>query len=184
MNKFLKIGLSILFLDFICHSAQADIVLPAIAKQFAVSSVVPSYYSILLAICVLLIEAYFIKKLFEKNFLYGFGLSFFINLFSSILGIFITDILAFLTRKICMDIFGYSNMRVGTYLGMIPGYGITVLVEWFMLLAWAKLFCSDKFKPKNLFKLSLIMNFCSYLVLVLGILIADLITHGQNFQSF
>lgn len=183
MNKFIKIILPVLFLGFFCKETQADVVFPAIAHQFAASLVIPSYYSILLAIFVLLIEVYFIKKFFLITFLYGFGLSFLINLFSSILGLVIVTFLESLTREICMGIFSYSNMRLGTYLGMIPGYGITVLIEWLMLLTWAKLFCRNKFEPKNLFKLSLIMNFCSYLVLLFGILMADIITHGRSFHA-
>ncbi len=183
MNKFIKIILPVLFLGFFCKETQADLVFPAITHQFAASLVIPSYYSILLAVFVLLIEAYFIKKFFSRTFFYGFGLSFLINLFSSILGFVIVSCLESWARDISIGIFSYDNMRLGTYLGMIPGYGITVLVEWLMLLAWVKLFCRNKFEPKNLFKLSLIMNFCSYLVLLFGILMADIITHGRNFTS-
>ena len=146
-----------------------------------VSLVVPYYYSVLLAIAVLFTEGFFIKKYFQKNWVYGFGVSFLINLISSVLGFLILAFLEYPTRAICMGIFGYENMRLGTYLGMIPGYFVTVVVEWLFLLCWARLFCKDKFEPKKLINLTIIVNFFSYLVLLGGVFIADIMTHGQNF---
>lgn len=181
MSKFKRIFSTVLFVVFLCEKAQADIVFPAIAHQFAVSLVIPSYYSILLAVAVLIIEGFFIKRFFIKNWFYSLGLAFLINFASSILGVFIVSFLEFFTRSICMGIFGYANMRIGTYLGMMPGYVITVLVEWLLLLNWTLLRCKNRFESKNLFKLSLMMNFSSYLILLLGIFLADILTHGKNF---
>jgi hypothetical protein len=183
MKKFTKILLSVLFLGLLCGKAQSNVVFGNALHEFSVSLIAPLYYLILLAIFVLFAEGYFIKKFFFKKILYGFGLAFLINFFSSILGVFIVNFLNFLTRHICGLFFGYSTMKLGTYIVMIPGYVITVLAEWLLLLVWAKLFCKNKFEPKNLFKLSLIMNFCSYLVLLLGIFLVDIITHGQNFEA-
>ncbi len=184
MNKIIKTPLLVLFFILICQKAQADIVFPAIAHQFMVSLVIPSYYSVLLAIFVLLIEAFFIKRFFQKNWIYGFGWAFLINLISSIAGIFIVTFLEGMTRDICMGVFGYHNMRLGTYLGMIPGYFITVLMEWLLLLLLTKLFSKNKYEPRNLFNLSLMMNICSYLLLLAGIFLADIMTNGQNFKTY
>ena len=184
MKKNNKILLLLLLSSLVCQKSQADIVFPAIAHQFMVSLVFPSYYSVLLAVLVLLIEGFFIKKYFGKNWIYGLGLSFLINLISSVFGVFVVTFLEFPTRAMCMGIFGYQNMRLGTYLGMFPGYFLTVLVEWLLLLCWAKLFSKDKFEPKNLLNLSVMMNFFSYLVLFFGVFIADIVTHGQNFKTY
>ena len=181
-QKNLTIILVIIFTLSYIRSAHADLAFPAISHQFAVSMVIPAYYSIVLAVLILFIEGYFIKEFLLKSWIYGFGVSFLINLFSSILGIFITSFLEVMTRGICKGIFGYNNMRLGTYIGMIPGYGLTVLVEWLMLLCWVKCLCKNKFEPKNLFILSSKMNFFSYLILLAGIFIADVMTKGQNFR--
>lgn len=184
MNKIIKTPLLVLFFILICQKAQANIVFPAIAHQFMVSLVIPSYYSVLLAVLVLLVEAYFIKKFFQKNWIFALGWSFLINFISSIAGVFIVTFLEYPTRALCMGIFGYSNMRLGTYLGMVPGYFITVLIEWLLLLLLTKLFFKNKYEPMNLFNLSLIMNICSYLLLLAGIFLADIMTNGQNFKTY
>lgn len=186
----LKSGISILlttgFVCLLCESAQADLVFPAIVNQFMISGVVPSCYSVILAILVLLIESYFLNKFWNKNWFVSFVLAFMINLLSSIAGIFILMRywFLFIPREITSGIFEYTNMRLGTYLGMIPGYFLTVLVEWILLMLLAKIFFRGKSGLKPLLKLSATMNAFSYLILLLGIAIADILTKGQNFKSF
>jgi hypothetical protein len=174
--------LLLLFFIFLSEEAHADIVFPAIAYQFMVSFIVPSYYSVLLAVLVLLVEAFFMKKFLSRTGAESLGLSFLINLFSSILGFFIVTFLEPFTREIVMGIYGYSNMRMGIYFGMLPGYVITVLVEWLFLLGWVKWVYRVKYEAKDLIKLSLIMNFFSYVILLGGVFFAAMITQGQNFQ--
>ena len=184
MRKIFKVTLFVLSLSCICQQAWADIVFPAIAHQFMVSLVVPGYYSVALAISVVFTEAFFIKRFFQRGWVYGLTLSFLINLVSSIAGVFIVSFLEAMTRNVCRGIFGYSNMRLGTYLGMIPGYFITVVLEGGLLLIWAKLVYKNKFTAKGLVSLSSAMNLCSYLILALGILLANIATHGKNFKTY
>ena len=183
MRKFSQILFLSLALIAISKEAQANLVFPAIAHQFMVSLVVPSYYSVVLAILVLFVEALFIRKFFQRGWIYSFGLSFFVNLTSSIVGVFVVTYLEGMTREVCRGTFGYSNMRLGTYLGMIPGYFITVVLEGMLLLGSSKLF-GINLNTRGIGKLSFMMNLCSYTVLFLGILFADLLTGGQSFKTY
>jgi len=178
--KMLMIVFSLLFFS---TKAYADIVFPAIAHQFMVGMVVPSYYSVIMAVLILLIETFFIQKLFAINYIISFIVSFIVNLISSILGVFIVGFLELGTRYICMGLFGYSNMRLGTYLGMIPGYLLTVLCEAALLFQIA-LMIKKKVKTTECIKTSAIMNFLSYLIILIGVIIADIVTKGANFKTF
>jgi len=165
------------FLLFKATNVYADIVFPAIANQFAVSFVVGSYWSVVMALLIVLIEAIFIKQLLSLNYLIAFIYSFIINLISSAVGILITSIPYY-----GENIFAYDNMRFGTYLGLIPGYILTVLLEG-LLLILCVLLLKRKKKALDCFKTSALMNFCSYLILLIGIIIADVVTKGNNFPK-
>ena len=164
-------------------SSYADLVFPAIAHQFMISLVVPSYYSVIIAVLILLVESFFIQKILVINYIISFIISFIINLISSIAGVFIVTLLEGWTRDICMGLFGYSNMRLGTYLGMIPGYILTVLLEGVLLFLIA-LIIRNKQKIISCMKTSAIMNCCSYLIILIGVIIADIMTKGANFKTY
>ncbi|MFA5200469.1 MAG: hypothetical protein WC442_06180 [Candidatus Omnitrophota bacterium] len=182
--KVLK-GLLFTFLGilFFTESLYADIVFPAIAHQFMVSLVVPSYYSIVLAVLIILVETFFIQRLFTLNFIISVILSFIINLISSVAGVFTVIFLEVWTRDICMGIFGYSNMRLGTYLGMIPGYVLTVLLEGILLFLITPII-RKKLQIMDCIKTSALMNVCSYLIILIGVALADIITKGANFKTY
>ena len=184
MRKTLRALVLVSLLVSICRQAEANLVFPAIAHQFMVSAVVPGYYSVVLAILIVFAEAFFIKRFFQRGWVYGLILSFLINLFSSIAGVFIVTSLEGMTRNISMGIFGYADMRLGTYLGMIPGYLITVVLEGFCLLGWTILVRRELLATRRLVNLPFLMNLVSYLILSLGILAADIATNGQNFKTF
>ncbi|MDD5596107.1 MAG: hypothetical protein PHY94_07710 [Candidatus Omnitrophica bacterium] len=164
--------------------AYANVVFPAIANQFMISTVVRSYYSVLMAILILFIEAIFIRKLFSINFIWSFIISFVINLLSSIAGMALTG-LTFGSGRLTgiAGILGYKNMRLGTYLGLIPGYFLTVILEGCLLILVA-LVINSKVKRASIFKTSMTMNLFSYLVILVGIIIADIATGGKVFNTF
>ena len=177
MKKILFVLMALLFST---QMAYADIVLPAIANQFVVMFAFAGagwWCAIIVAFLILIVETFFIKKLLSLNSSSAFGYSFAINFVSSVAGLVIT-LIPFSSGK---NIFAYGDMRLGTYLGMIPGYVITVLIEW-LLLIW----CSEALKRNNkkfdCFKTSGGMNFCSYLILLVSLIIADVLTKGQNFH--
>ena len=159
-------------------NAYADVVLPAIANQFAVTFAFAGagwWCSIIIGVLILIVETFFIKKLLSLNFSSAFGLSFAINFASSFAGILITSF-TFHGK----NIFAYGNMRFGTYFGMIPGYAFTVLFEGLFLILCSSLLKRSK-KAVNCYKTSAVMNFFSYLILLVSLIIADL-TKGQNFH--
>lgn len=173
----------LLFL-FLLKSARANIVFPAIAHQFMVSVVVPSYYSVIMAVLILTIEAVFIGKLFSINFARSFVFSFIINLLSSAAGAVITSI--FLGRGSLSGlagVFAYRDMKLGTYLGLFPGYVLTVIFEWFLLLL-APVAAKSMLRRGLIFKTCVIMNLSSYIILILGIFLADVLTGGEVFKAF
>jgi hypothetical protein len=168
--------------------AYANVIFPAIARQFMVSMVVPSYYSVAMAVLILLIEAFFIHKLFTVNYIISFVISFIINLISSVVGAFLTGaIFGVGGREGILGILGYNNMRLGTYLGMLPGYVLTVLLEGLLLFLiglMVNLIIKRKISMAACMKTSAIMNFFSYLVIIVGVFIADLVTKGANFKTY
>lgn len=155
----------------------ADIVFPAIANQFAIAFVVGFYWSVVMALLILFIETVFIKNLLSLNYFTAFIFSFIINLISSVAGVVITAI----PFGHGGNIFAYGNMKFGTYLGLIPGYILTVLLEGLVLVICVLLLKREK-RALDCFKTSAWMNFCSYLVLLVGIIIADVLTKGNNFN--
>jgi len=173
LKCFLIATLGILFFS---KTAHADMVFPAIAHQFMIISVIPSYWPIVMAALILIVEAFFIKKLLSISFILSLINSFAINLISSIAGIFITNVFS-------SGIFAYDNMRAGTYLGLIPGYILTVLLE-AALLFLITLLIKQKLKVDSLIKTTMTMNFFSYLIILLGMIIADIITKGANFSTY
>ena len=156
--------------------AHADIVFPAIANQFAVTFVIGFYWSILIALLILVIETFFIKKLLNLNIFPTIVFSFGVNLLSSIAGVLIAS---FAVHG--KNIFAYGNMRFGTYLGMIPGYGFSVLIEGLLLIVCASLL-KRSVSLSNCLKISASMNLCSYMLLLLSIFIADFVSKGQVFN--
>ena len=104
----------VLFLLFMASNVYADLVFPAVANQFAIAFVVGFYWSVVMALFIVLIEAVFIKNLLSLNYFIAFLVSFIINFISSVTGIIIS---AFFGGN---NIFAYGNMRFGTYLGLIP----------------------------------------------------------------
>ena len=163
---------------FLCGKAHANIVFPAISHQFMISTVVQSYHSVLMAIMILLVETYFIQELFSCKFIAGFALSFLINLASSLAGIFLLA-LPFAGA----NVLAYGNMRMGTYLGLVPGYIFTVMIEILLLFIIAKAI-KQKIKGRELVKTAVIMNFFSYVIIVAGIAIADYLTKGEIFKTY
>lgn len=173
---------TIVMLLFYVEEAYANVVFPAIAHQFMVSMVVPSYYSVVMAVMILLIEAFFIRKVLTTNYIISFVISFVINLISSVIGAFLTGaIFGVGGREGIFGILGYSNMRLGTYLGMFPGYVLTVLLEGLVLFLVA-LLIRRRSKMTACMKTSAIMNFFSYLVILIGVLAADVITKGASLK--
>ena len=73
-------------------------------------------------------------------------------------------------------------MRLGTYLGLIPGYVSTVLLEG-LLLFLITLVIKRKPLMTISMKTSAIMNFFSYMIILFGILIVDFMTKGANFEG-
>ena len=82
-----------------------------------------------------------------------------------------------------MGVFSYGNMRLGTYLGLIPGYILTVLLEGVVLFLIARVI-KRKVKIIDCAKTSMFMNFFSYLVILAGIFIVDFFTGGKYFQTY
>lgn len=174
----------LLFCLFLTEIAYANIVFPAIAHQFMVSMVVRSYYSVVMAVLILAIEAFFIRRLFLINFIWCLILAFTINLISSVFGVILTSV--FFGRGDLVGIsgiLGYKDMRLGTYLGLIPGYVITFVLEGFLLALFA-LLIKRKLKLTSIFRASIVMNLFSYIVILLGVFIADIATRGQVFRTF
>ena len=178
-----------LCLLFFVKNSYADMVLPAILHQFMISMIVPFYYSVILAVLIVSVETFFLQRLFTTkkslfNFILNFVLSFIINLLSSILGALILVLLNEHRGDIFSGVFGYADMRLGTYLGMIPGYALTVLIEGILLFLIAQiinLIIERKLKFISCMKTSIIMNCCSYLILLIGVIIVDIMTKGSNF---
>jgi len=159
----------------------ANLVFPAIADQFAVGTIVPFYYSIVLAVLILSIEAFFIKRLFLINNIRSFIISFIINFISSVAG----TLWAALTFGAGQEGFlailkGYEHTRIGTYLGLIPGYLFTFIFEGFLLILIG-VCIKNKIGLKRAFKTSVLMNLYSYVILLIGIFIADIISKGRVF---
>jgi len=156
--------------------AHADVVFPAISKQFAVTLVLGNYWAFLMAVTILAIEAVFIKKLFSCHIVVAFIASFGINFISSFVGI-LLSIFSFSGNHI----FAYGNKRLGAYLGMGPGYVMTVIIELIVLLIVMNAL-KQKIRFLACLKTSILMNFCSYALLLAGIFIADVLTHGDAFR--
>jgi len=177
MKKIATATTILILVLFYTNNVYADLVFPAIANQFMVAFVVGFYWSILIAVTILIVEACFIKKLLSVKLFQAFWYSFLVNLGSCIVGIIIVTI-PFSGGR---NIFSYGNMRLGTYLGLIPGYILTVLIEGLLLIACAK---TQKLNLKKVdcFRTSAVMNFFSYLILLVCIMIADSLTKGQNFH--
>ncbi|MBF0387532.1 MAG: hypothetical protein HQL20_06715 [Candidatus Omnitrophica bacterium] len=119
-------------------NVSADLVLPAIANQFAVSFAFIGagwWCSIIVGLLIVLVEAHFVKRLLTIKLPLAFVLSFMINFVTSVVGIMIAAF-AFSGQ----NIFAYGDMRFGTYLGMIPGYVFTVLIEGLLLLGCSAMF--------------------------------------------
>lgn len=176
--------LALLFSLFFIGEACANIVFPAISHQFMISMVVRSYYSVVMAVLILIVEAFFIRKLFAVNFIWSFLVSFAINLISSLIGIILTGVLfgkGSLTG--IFGVLGYRNMRLGTYLGLVPGYLLTVILEGLLLVLIA-LLVRKKLGIRAIFKTSLVMNVYSYIIIALGVLIADIISKGAVFKTY
>ncbi len=127
---------------------------------------------------ILLIETYFIQELFSCKFIPGFVLSFLINFASSLAGIFLLAL-----PFVSANVLAYGNMRLGTYLGLVPGYLFTVIIE-ILLLLFIVFSLKQKVKNKEVIKVSFIMNFFSYVIIVTGIAIADYLTKGEIFKTY
>lgn len=169
------------FLLLISHDrAYANLVFPAIAQQFMVSGIIPAYWSIVMAALILIIETVFIKKLLLLNLFFSFLTSFAVNLLSSVCGIIIVSMLPIHLKG---NILSYGNMRLGTYIGLLPGYILTVCLEGLLLIVLSKIVLK-KVKKTTCMRTSMIMNLLSYAVLLMGIFTADILTHGQNFVTF
>ena len=153
--------------------AFADMILPAIVYQFLGAGFGPSAFPIALAI--LFIEAYFIKRLLTVRNIPAFIVSFWVNLISSAVG------LVVLWTFFAKGMFGWDNMKLGVYIGMIPGYILTVMFEC-MLLIIAGLILRKKLSIEASLKISLEMNFYSYALLTVTVLVADLVTKGRFFD--
>lgn len=172
---------NLLFL-FNLSIAYANIVFPAVANQFMSATVLGGpYLTVSVALLILLVETFFIKRLLCSNYLAAFCVSFAINFISSVAGIFGSVFISgYLENK---NIFAYGNMRLGTYFGLIPGYVLTVLLEW-VVLTMFKMALKLKKTDLDCLKTSVIMNLYSYIVLFAGILIADILSSGQNFRAY
>jgi len=175
--------ITVVMVLFCVRDSYANLVFPAVAHQFMVSLVIPSYWSIVMALLILIVETFFIKKLFTVNYIISFIFSFIINAISSIAGAFIVTFFEFPARKISGGIFAYANMRLGTYVGMVPGYILTVLLEGVLLFLIA-LIMKKKLKMSPCMKTSAIMNCFSYLIIIIGVIIADIMTKGANFKTY
>ena len=66
LRRFFITALGVLFF---VRNSYANIVFPAITHQFMISAVVRSYWSIVMAISILIIETFFIQKLFAINYI-------------------------------------------------------------------------------------------------------------------
>ncbi|MCK9573048.1 MAG: hypothetical protein M0R20_01415 [Candidatus Omnitrophica bacterium] len=182
-TKILKISLiAILGVLFFIKNSYADMVFPLISHQFIVRLAVPPYYSIIMAALILLIEVFFIRNLFATSYIISFFFSFIVNLISSIAGVFIIFCLDLLVL-IGIELFSYFTMRLGIYLGIILGYVLTVLLEGVLLFPIA-LVIKKRVKMSSCMKTSAIMNLCSYLIILIGVIITDIFTKGANFQIY
>lgn len=179
MIKNILLPITALLFIFLHSNAYANMTFPAIAHQFMVSNVVPFYYSVLIAILILAIETYFIKKLLSCRLIQGFTLSFVVNLASSIVGLLLSGIILAIS-PLAARYLGYGNMRLGTYLGLMPGYILTIIIEGIFLLVIAHLMHKEV-PRKAVFRISVFMNLFSYFVLLAGILISDILTKGEIF---
>lgn len=173
-KRFITCSLVSIFAYVLCKEAYANMIFPAVSRQFA-SYFVTGYYSIAIAIAILAIEARFLQKLLSFRYVWAFVLSFICNTISSFSGFYWSTIFP------NSSIFAYGNMRLGTYLGLIPGYALTVVVEGIFLTV---LFCliTEKTRPRTVFKTSMIMNLASYGILLIAILCADWLSHGKIFS--
>lgn len=149
--------------------AHANLVLPAIANQFAVSFAVPFYWSVALAVLILVVEAVFIGRQLALDFISSFVAAFLINLATSVLGV-VVSVIPFGSGK---NIFAYGDMRFGTLAGMVPGYVFTVLVEWGLLLLGSKISARGR-SADGCFKTSAVMNLYSYALLAGAVILADM----------
>ncbi len=175
MKSWFIFSLMLLLILFSASVARANIILPAVANQFAVSFVVSFYWSVLLALAILSIETLFIRNCLSIKIAASFFVSFLLNFASSVAGVFI------MSMTFVIPVFQYENMRLGTYLGMVPGYLLTVLLEGIILLLIVWIFRKKK-TAAGVMKVTAIMNFFSYLLILTGVLLADVLTGGKNFQ--
>jgi hypothetical protein len=178
INNMLMGILAISFSFIFCDKTHANIVFPAIAQQFMASVVIRSYWSVVLAALIVIIETIFLKRLLSLNSGFSFLASFAVNLISSVCGIIIVTVLPIYHKG---SILAYSNMRLGTYLGLLPGYLLTIVLEG-LVLVWIARLIAKKVNISRCMKMSAIMNLISYLILLVGIVIADVMTGGQNFK--
>ncbi|MDD5596135.1 MAG: hypothetical protein PHY94_07855, partial [Candidatus Omnitrophica bacterium] len=124
------------------------------------------------------------RSLFSMNFIWSFIISFLLNFISSIAGVVLTSLVFGSSRLSGIaGVLGYKNMRLGTYLGLIPGYILTVILEGCLLILIA-LMVDNKIKKAAIFKTSVLMNLFSYIIIFIGIIIADIATGGQVFKTF
>jgi hypothetical protein len=179
MEKKTLIIVILLFLLGLSSEAYANIVFPAISHQFTITVIIGRSPSLFVAILILLVEAMFIKKLLSMAFLKAFALSFLVNLITSVIGFFLLSF-AFSGSG---HIFTYGNMKLGTYLGLIPGYILTVLIEGF-LIKLLPLIRRKNIGFKSAFKTVAIMNAASYAIIFASVLIADLVTKGGCFKTY
>ncbi len=167
----------ILFILLFPFQAYADIIFPAIVRQFSITFVVGWCASIAIAFLIVLSETFFLKKLLHYKTLPTFLLSFIINFISSLAGFFLLFFPSDLNGHILM----YGNMRLGVYLSLPIGYLLTVMVEFLTLAMFFIL--KKNLTLKSLLKTTTIMNAFSYLILLCAIIFADIISHGKCFQS-
>jgi len=165
MRIFKKLIAIVAFL-FISKDAYANIMVPSVMHQF-MSFHWLGLFSIFVGVTIITIESFFVRKLLSIKRFRAFRISFFINAASTLLGpiliYFFYSALSFYGLPFNYDF--YSKEEV-TWQAFIPGYVLTIIVEGLILLQYVWII-KREIQIKEVFKTALIMNFFSYLILMI-----------------
>ena len=170
MRMFKKLIAVAVFLS-VSKNAYANIMVPPVMHQF-MSFHWLGLFSIFIGIAIIIIESFFIRKLLSTKSYRSFQISFFINAASTLLG----PVLMYFFYS-ALYFYGIpfgSYDKETTWLAFIPGYVLTIIVEGLMLAQYAWII-KKEIQIKEVFKTATVMNFFSYLILMVTFAISPFV---------
>lgn len=151
------------------RDAYANIVMPLVYYQFKFIDFLGRVWSVVIILLILTIETYFIRKLYQRNLLFCFVIACLANLLSCLFGIFVFSCAIQSFNRFSQGEFLFSTW--GIYVSFVPGYLLTVAIEWLILMLPLSFRINEKKKMGRSLKTSVFMNLYSYLLLVAAVTI-------------